>query len=59
MALPIKEKQKIIEKYHLHEKDTGSSGVQVAVLTEQIKELTKHLKKNQKDNQKQNQEKPR
>ena len=44
-----KEKQKIIEKYKLHERDTGSSEVQIAVLTEEIKRLIKHLEKNQKD----------
>jgi len=50
MSLITKEKQKIIGKYHLHDKDTGSSEVQIAVLTEQIKELTQHLKEHKKDN---------
>ncbi len=50
MALSIKEKEKIMKKYGIHEKDTGSSVVQIAVLTEQIKQLTKHLKGQQKDN---------
>lgn len=44
-----KEKQKIIEKYKLHERDTGSSEVQIAVLTEEIKRLIKHLEKSPKD----------
>jgi small subunit ribosomal protein S15 len=48
--LSIKEKEKIIKKYRLHGKDTGSSEVQIAVLTEQIKQLTQHLKENLKDN---------
>ncbi|MEX0869847.1 MAG: 30S ribosomal protein S15 [Candidatus Spechtbacterales bacterium] len=43
------DKQKIIEKYKLHERDTGSAEVQVAVLTEEIKRLVKHLKKHPKD----------
>ena len=50
MALPTKEKAKVIEKYRVHEKDTGSSDVQVAILTEEIARLTGHLRKNPKDN---------
>lgn len=45
-----KEKQNIIEKLSLHEKDTGSSGIQIALFTKEIERLTKHLKKHQKDN---------
>lgn len=44
-----KEKEKIIGEHRVHEKDTGSPEVQVAVLTEQIKRLIVHLKKNPKD----------
>lgn len=47
--LAAKSKQKIIEKYKLHEGDTGSSEVQIAILTEEIKRLTLHLKKHPKD----------
>lgn len=47
--LKPRKKQKLIEEYKLHEKDTGSSEVQIAILTEQIAELTKHLKKHIKD----------
>lgn len=47
--LKTQEKQKIIGKYKIHEKDTGSADVQIAVLTEQIKKLAEHLKKNLKD----------
>lgn len=43
-------KKKIISKFGVHKNDTGSSDVQVAVLTERIKELTDHLKVNKKDN---------
>ncbi len=50
MALASKEKSKIIEKFRAHEKDTGSSEVQIAVLTEEIVLLTEHLKKHPKDN---------
>jgi len=44
-----KEKQELIEKFKIHEKDTGSSEVQIALLTEKITELVLHLKKNPKD----------
>lgn len=47
--LDKKKKQKIIEKYKTHKSDTGSAEVQVAILTEEIKELTKHLRENKKD----------
>ena len=50
MALTPKKKTKIVEKFRTHEKDTGSSEVQIALLTNQIQELTEHLKKNHKDN---------
>ena len=43
-------KQEIIETYRRDEKDTGSSEVQIALLTERIKELTEHLKVHPKDN---------
>lgn len=39
----------IVKKYGKDEKDTGSIEVQIALLTEQINELTKHLKNNKKD----------
>jgi small subunit ribosomal protein S15 len=48
--LAPKQKQKIISQYSAHEKDTGSSEVQIALFTEQIEALTKHLKKHPKDN---------
>lgn len=43
-------KKKVIKKHQTHEKDTGSSKVQVAILTERINELTKHLEMHPKDN---------
>lgn len=39
----------IIEKYQKHEKDTGSTEVQIAILTGRINEINEHLKKNPKD----------
>ena len=48
--LSTKQKTKIINKNQVHDKDTGSSEVQVALLTEQIEKLADHLKKNAKDN---------
>ena len=43
-------KQEIINTYKRDENDTGSPEVQIALLTERIKELTEHLKVHQKDN---------
>ncbi len=42
-------KQEIIEKYKVHEGDTGSPEVQIAILTYRIETLTEHLKANKKD----------
>jgi len=43
------EKTAIMEEYALHEGDTGSPEVQVAVLTKRINDLTEHLKEHKKD----------
>jgi small subunit ribosomal protein S15 len=43
-------KAKIIKEVAVHDKDTGSTEVQVAVLSRRIDELASHLKKNPKDN---------
>ncbi len=43
------EKEAIIAKYHLKSKDTGSPEVQVALITEQMKQLSDHLRKHRKD----------
>ncbi|NLG92150.1 MAG: 30S ribosomal protein S15 [Clostridiales bacterium] len=43
------EKTAIIKEYALHEGDTGSSEVQIAILTKRINDLTEHLKTHQKD----------
>ena len=42
-------KQKVIESNRLHETDTGSPEVQIAILTARINELTEHLKVHKKD----------
>ena len=49
MSLAKEEKDKIIKKYKLHEGDTGSSEVQIAILTAEIEQLTGHLKTHKKD----------
>ena len=43
------DKNSVRKQFLLHEKDTGSSDVQVAVLTKRIEHLTEHLKENTKD----------
>jgi small subunit ribosomal protein S15 len=43
-------KTKIMKEVQVHDKDTGSPEVQIAILTRRIEELTTHLKKNAKDN---------
>ncbi|MCI8833576.1 MAG: 30S ribosomal protein S15 [Clostridia bacterium] len=48
--MTVERKQEIINTYRRDEKDTGSSEVQIALLTERIKELTEHLKVHKKDN---------
>ena len=45
----VKDTKTIIEEYGLHDSDTGSPEVQVALLTERISHLTEHLKVNKKD----------
>ena len=42
-------KASLKEQFRLHERDTGSAEVQVALLTERIKDLTEHLKLHRKD----------
>ncbi len=43
------DKEKIIKKYRIHPTDTGSSNIQIAILTKEIELLTDHLKKHKKD----------
>ena len=47
--LTLEEKTKIIEKHKRHDGDTGSEEVQIALLSEEIKQLLLHLKKHAKD----------
>jgi small subunit ribosomal protein S15 len=47
MSLPVK--SEVIAQYKTHEKDTGSSDVQIALLTARINHLTEHLRTHRKD----------
>lgn len=49
MAIDTQKKSEIIEKYKMHEGDTGSPEVQIALLTYRIQYLTEHLKANKHD----------
>lgn len=49
MALDAQTKQMLIKEFQLHEKDTGSPEVQIAILTNKITYLTEHLKQHPKD----------
>ena len=49
MTLTTTAKAEIIEKYKLHDHDTGSPEVQIAILSEKITYLTEHLKTHSKD----------
>ena len=49
MSVTLERKQEIILEYQTHEGDTGSPEVQVALLTERIRQLTEHLKVHKKD----------
>lgn len=48
--LKTKKKANIIKKNQIHDKDTGSPEVQIAMISERIDELASHLKKHKKDN---------
>jgi len=47
--LSKQKKQSLIKQYQVHEKDSGSAEVQIALLTKQIEALAQHLKKHPKD----------
>lgn len=49
MALSKPDKAKLVQDYRVHEKDTGSPEVQVAILTTRITYLTEHFKQHKKD----------
>jgi len=49
VSLQPESKQKLIETFRVHEHDTGSTEVQVALLTERINSLNEHLRRHRKD----------
>lgn len=49
MSLERQKKQELIESFKVHEKDTGSPEVQIAILSERIRYLTEHFKVHKKD----------
>lgn len=49
MALARERKTDLVSQFRIHENDSGSPEVQIAILTERIKEITEHLKKFKKD----------
>ena len=49
MNLTKEKRQELVQTYRIHEKDTGSPEVQVALLTERINQLSDHLKEHKKD----------
>ena len=49
MAVTEQQRRELVEKYRVHEKDTGSPEVQIAILTKRIEQLTEHLRKFTKD----------
>lgn len=50
MSITVVGKQKLISKFQRDHKDTGSTEVQIAILTKRIKSLTEHFKSHKKDN---------
>ena len=50
MSITKKTKQNLISEYSINEKDTGSTEVQIAILSERIKNLTDHFKNHKHDN---------
>lgn len=49
MPLPVEKKRTLIQQFRVHEGDTGSPEVQIALLTERINGLTEHFKQHTKD----------
>lgn len=49
MSINLKNKKEVIKKYGENDKDTGSTSVQIAMMSQKINELTEHLKINAKD----------
>jgi len=49
MGLVKEKKEKLISDFKMHERDTGSASVQIALVTERINQLTEHFKVHKKD----------
>ncbi len=49
MALATQKRQELVKQFQQHDSDSGSPQVQVAILTERIKELTEHLRTHKHD----------
>lgn len=49
MSITLERKKELIESYKVHDTDTGSPEVQIAILSEKIKNLTEHFKVHKKD----------
>ena len=49
MSITAEEKTQIVSDFKIHEKDTGSPEIQIAILTKRINELTEHLRTHKKD----------
>ena len=49
MSITLEKKKEVIEQYKVHDGDTGSPEVQIAILTERINRLTEHFKVHKKD----------
>jgi small subunit ribosomal protein S15 len=49
MSLAVEQKSQVIDKYRIHKSDSGSSEVQVALLSQRILQLTEHFKTHAKD----------
>ena len=49
MSVPVEKKRSLIEQFRVHEGDTGSPEVQIALLTERVNGLTEHFRQHTKD----------
>ena len=49
MPITLEQKKSLIEQFRVHDGDTGSPEVQIALLTERVNSLTEHFKKHAKD----------
>lgn len=49
MSIEVERKKVLIQEYRVHESDTGSPEVQIAILSERIRNLTEHFKTHKKD----------